>query len=315
MKQKGLSIEKTQGRGECFTPNISASAFSAPRPLATGNFMEGPQTRALAEVLHGALTAAPVDRIDVPEHRWQANMLLMNCVGQVIQQVHSYGKWIFFDFSHGISWACHLLAQSTWRVHVPRDDGPERFIRADSRPPLIRMILRNGNEGILTGRPILLTLPTETLMNHAQLKDLGPDPLNSKFQPELFLTRLRSAANRALASALTDQHVIAGIGNRLKCEILFTARLAPDIRLADLYASQLSSLVDPIQKTMRAEYDFYLSHGVNESPSSAVYDRAGESCHVCGSEIMADRNAGDGHWTWYCPACQKTPPQPTLFDK
>lgn len=277
--------------------------------------MEGPHIRALSDVLHGALTAAPVDRIDVPEHRWQANMLLMNCVGQVVQQVRAHGKWIFFDFSHGVSWACHLLAQSTWRIHIPKDEQYERFARAESRPPLIRVILRNGHEAILTGRPIFLTLPTETMMNHPQLQELGPDPLSPGFQPELFLTRLRAVANRALASALTDQHVVAGIGNRMKCEILFAARLAPDIRLADLFASQLSSLVTPLCDTMKNEYEFFRTHTLSDTPQYAVYDRAGEECRVCGTEIIADRNAGDGHWTWYCPNCQKPQAKPTLFDQ
>lgn len=277
--------------------------------------MEGPHIRVLADILHGALTAAPVDRIDVPEHRWQANMLLMNCVGQVIQRVRSHGKWIFFDFSHGVSWACHLLAQSTWRVHIPKHDQTERFVRADGRPPLIRLILRNGHEAILTGRPIFLTLPTESLMNHAQLKDIGPDPLSPQFPPELFLTRVRAMANRALASALTDQHVVAGIGNHLKCEILFAARLAPDIRVSDMYASQLSALIEPIRATMESDLEFFKTHEPGELPPSAVYDRAGEECRVCGTEIIADRNAGDGHWTWYCPNCQKTEAKPTLFDQ
>jgi predicted RNA-binding Zn-ribbon protein involved in translation (DUF1610 family) len=46
-----------------------------------------------------------------------------------------------------------------------------------------------------------------------------------------------------------------------------------------------------------------------------VYDRAGEECRACGTEIVADRNAGDGHWTWYCPNCQKAQTKPTLFDQ
>src|SRR3954466_5347249 len=54
--------------------------------------MEGPQTRALADHLNELITGKPVEQILVPEHRWQANMLLLNCVGQVIQRVRSHGK-------------------------------------------------------------------------------------------------------------------------------------------------------------------------------------------------------------------------------
>src|SRR5579862_2609834 len=80
--------------------------------------MEGPQTRALAEHLNDVVTGKLVERILVPEHRWQANMLLLNCVGQVVQRVRSHGKWLFFDFSHGVTWLCQLITRAKWTVRT-----------------------------------------------------------------------------------------------------------------------------------------------------------------------------------------------------
>src|SRR5438045_7191373 len=87
--------------------------------------MEGPHTRALADHLNDLLNGKAVDQIIVPETRWQANVLLLNCVGQVIQRVRSHGKWIFFDFSHGTTWLCQLILRAKWKVHAgPPTDAP-----------------------------------------------------------------------------------------------------------------------------------------------------------------------------------------------
>ncbi len=83
--------------------------------------MDGPQTRAVAAQLNDVLTGKLVEKILVPENRWQANMLLLNCVGQVIQRVRSHGKWLFFDFSHGVTWLCQLVMRARWNVHPPGD--------------------------------------------------------------------------------------------------------------------------------------------------------------------------------------------------
>src|ERR1700744_5201388 len=95
--------------------------------------MEGPQTRALAEHLNDVITGKLVERILVPEHRWQANMLLLNCVGQVVQRVRSHGKWLFFDFSHGVTWLCQLITKAKWTVVPTEENG--RYLVMDSSVP------------------------------------------------------------------------------------------------------------------------------------------------------------------------------------
>src|SRR5256885_1292981 len=131
--------------------------------------MEGPQTRVLADHLNDLLTGRPVSQIIVPETRWQANVLLLNCVGQVIQRVRSHGKWIFFDFSHGITWLCQLITRAKWTIltgeralsagRAPPSSSSERLrIRA----PLIALHLRSPTPlaVVLTGHPIFYILPT-----------------------------------------------------------------------------------------------------------------------------------------------------------
>src|ERR1700743_779713 len=124
-------------------------------------YMEGPHTRALAENLNDVITGKLVERILVPEHRWQANVLLLNCVGQVIQRVRSHGKWLFFDFSHGVTWICQLITKAKWSIFPPAEISTyleENSIASlkPARRPLIPVTFRTRSAeppivAILTG--------------------------------------------------------------------------------------------------------------------------------------------------------------------
>jgi endonuclease VIII len=289
--------------------------------------MEGPQTRALADHLNEQLTGRPVERIVVPEHRWQANVLLLNCVGQVMQRVRSQGKWLFFDFSHGITWLCQLITRAKWTVHTPTS-FEELSAAADAgggtagtagkhkrHAPLLTVHLRGGHQesplvAVLTGHPIFYILPTEKVRDHPDIRALGPDPLSSVSFYDDFPYRLRQNPARTVAAALLDQEVVAGLGNTLKCEILYAMRLSPATRVGSLFASQ----VDHLAGTIVGLAATATTVAVNGQPYPyRVFDRAGLPCGVCRREIAVDRSGQDGHLTWYCPECQPPAKQPTLF--
>jgi endonuclease-8 len=294
--------------------------------------MEGPQTRALADHLNDQITGKPVELILVPEHRWQANVLLLNCVGQVIQRVRSHGKWLFFDFSHGVTWLCQLITRAKWTLLTPDEADrltaplhPAKHGKARRQQPLITLHLRPRNGGdnlvaVLTGRPIFYILPTERVRAHPEIRVLGPDPLSTTTFYDDFPYRLRQFPTRTVAAALLDQETIAGLGNTLKCEILYAMRFAPSLRVRTLLASQVDSLAQHIVALAATATNFATK---GEPFPYKIYDRAGLPCSTCGTEIGVDRSGQDGHLTWYCPTCQTfaeppmppPPPPPSLFTR
>jgi formamidopyrimidine-DNA glycosylase len=285
--------------------------------------MEGPHTRALAEHLNDALAGKLVERIVVPEHRWQANMLLLNCVGQVVQRIRSHGKWLFFDFSHGITWLCQLITKAKWSI-VPTEEN-ERYLGEpppmagppkQSRRPLLAVAFRSHAStpplvAILTGHPAFFILPTEKVWSHPEISVLGPDPIGSPTFHDDFPYRLRQAPTRTIASVLLDQEIVAGLGNALKCEILFATRFAPSAKVGALLASQVDRLSTSVVALVATAATFA---GKGLPFPYRVYDRAGLPCMVCGTEIAVDRSGQDAHLTWYCPTCQPVGREPTLFN-
>ena len=287
--------------------------------------MEGPQTRALAEHLNDVITGKLVERILVPEHRWQANMLLLNCVGQVVQRVRSHGKWLFFDFSHGVTWLCQLITKAKWTI-VPTEENGRYLLDPASpavvdttkplkRPPLITVSFRTKAStpplvAILTGPPAFYILPTNNVWSHPEIRALGPDPIGSPAFHEDFSYRLRQHPTRTVAATLLDQEIVAGLGNALKCEILFATRFSPSAKVGALLASQVDRLATNVVALVATATTFA---GKGLPYPYRVYDRAGLPCMTCNTEIAVDRSGQDAHLTWYCPTCQPVGQEPTLF--
>ncbi len=288
--------------------------------------MEGPNTRALADHLNDVITGRPVEQILVPEHRWQANMLLLNCVGQVVQRVRSHGKWLFFDFSHGVTWLCQLITKSKCFLS-PADEpsasaqgsgsGVQGGRRGTSKAvPLLTVHFRGVWGGrspqvmTLTGRPIFYILPTELAFKHAEIRLLGPDPLSSATFHDDFPYRIRQHPHATVAACLLNQEVVAGLGNLLKCEILYSTRFSPALKVGALLASQVDFLAGTIVGICATASTF--AHNQQPFPYR-IYDRAGLPCNICQTEIVVDRSAMDGHLTWYCPTCQPVGKEPMLF--
>ena len=56
---------------------------------------------------------------------------------------------------------------------------------------------------------------------------LGPEVLDGSVTASQIAQRLAAFPRRVIADALLDQHVIAGLGNYLRADILFVARVNP----------------------------------------------------------------------------------------
>ena len=124
-----------------------------------------------------------------------------------------------------------------------------------------------------------------------------------------FARALRSA-NHTLKRALTDPHLISGIGNAYSDEILHRARLSPIALTQKLGDAELEHLFDATQdvlrewiERLRAQAGDGFPEGVTAfRPEMAVHGRYREPCPVCGSPVQRIVHAENE--TNYCARCQ-----------
>lgn len=138
------------------------------------------------------------------------------------------------------------------------------------------------------------------------LARLGLDPLEESFDVGA-LEALLSAYRGQLKTVLTDQSVIAGVGNAYSDEALHVARLSPFKPAGKLAPEEVARLHDALVGVLREAVD--RSDGVaaaglkrEKKEGLRVHGRKGQACPVCGDTIR--EVAFSGKSLQYCPTCQ-----------
>jgi formamidopyrimidine-DNA glycosylase len=153
---------------------------------------------------------------------------------------------------------------------------------------------------------------------------LGPEPLDGEFTPTVFEQALKRS-NQPIKVKLLDQSLVAGLGNIYASEALFLAGISPKIASRKLKKPQITFLWKAIRhvlaeairggSTVPLNYAgvgdrdglFYFGRqpgeSINYEERLRVYDRAGEPCLTCGSDIKRIVQAARS--TFYCPCCQR----------
>lgn len=144
----------------------------------------------------------------------------------------------------------------------------------------------------------------------AVLDKLGPEPLSDTLTTTRFYEMLH-ARHRQLKPLLMDQSFIAGMGNIYTDEALHRARLHPLRNSHNLTIDEADRLLESIRSALEegilrngASID-WVYRGGDFQNYFRVYQRAGESCPRCGTDI--ERIIVGQRSTHFCPSCQELP--------
>ncbi|MEH1999649.1 MAG: DNA-formamidopyrimidine glycosylase [Nostoc sp.] len=143
------------------------------------------------------------------------------------------------------------------------------------------------------------------------LAKLAADPFSRDFTVEYLALKLQNR-RRPIKTALLDQSVVAGLGNIYADEALFKSGILPETLCIDLQLKQIEGLRTAIIQVLETSIEaggttfsnFLNVKGTNGNYGGVawVYNRAGEPCRVCGTEIQRIRLAGRS--SHFCSQCQ-----------
>ncbi len=143
------------------------------------------------------------------------------------------------------------------------------------------------------------------------LSGMGPEPLSIDFSATQFVKAV-AGGGKMIKPWLLSQVPVAGVGNIYADESLWAAELHP--AQTRLKPAEVKRLYTAIRETMTAAVaagGSTLSDGTYQQPDGVgglfqmrhnVYDRAGQPCARCGTEIVKTVLAQRG--THFCPHCQ-----------
>lgn len=98
-------------------------------------------------------------------------------------------------------------------------------------------------------------LTTKEAHQSDHLNEIGPEPLGNEFTFNVFTDRLRLRLNGRIKQVLTDQKIVAGIGNIYSDEVLWRAGIHPLERVRNIPATKARILFKAIKQTLSRGID------------------------------------------------------------
>jgi formamidopyrimidine-DNA glycosylase len=87
-----------------------------------------------------------------------------------------------------------------------------------------------------------------------KLRSLGPDMLAEDIDETEFIDIMKKHGKKNVTKALMDQSIIAGVGNYVKAESLFLARISPHRNIENLSDNELRRLCQSVKAVLRESF-------------------------------------------------------------
>jgi formamidopyrimidine-DNA glycosylase len=282
--------------------------------------------RGLEPVMEGARFA----KVDVrrPDLRWPLPKDFAGRIeGRAITGLGRRGKYLLADLSSGDVLMMHLGMSGSFRVaNKAQEKTPGEFHHERSASSGHDHVVFHMSSGatVTYNDPrrfgFMKLVPRSELDRDPLMRALGPEPLGNAFDAAL-LAAACAGKKTSLKAALSDQKVVAGLGNIYVCEALHRAHLSPKRRASTIAtkSGMPNERAEALVEAIRA----VLNDAIKQGGSSLrdhrqtsgelgyfqhhfrVYDREGGRCPTRGCSGTIKRLAQNGRSTFYCPICQK----------
>jgi formamidopyrimidine-DNA glycosylase len=245
---------------------------------------------------------------------------------QTVTGLGRRAKYLLADLSSGDVLVMHLGMSGSFRI--ARNDGEgavgEFHHPRNEEAAHDHVVFHMSSGATVTFNDprrfgFMTLIPRASLTEDKMMRAIGPEPLGNEFNAEL-LAAACAGKRTSLKAALSDQRVVAGLGNIYVCEALYRAKLSPK-RMASTIADRkgrpnerAEALVESIKAVLNeaivAGGSTLRDHRQPEGElgmfqhTFRVYDREGKACpRRDGGKIR--RIVQVGRSTFYCPVCQR----------
>lgn len=267
---------------------------------------ELPEVEALADHLRRHATGREVTRIDV------AALSVLKTFdppttalhGQTVTGANRWGKYLGLEVG---PW--HLITHLSRAGWLRWSDklSPTPLKPSGKGPIALRVHLSEGVGFDLTEAGTQKRLAVWVVgdpLDVPQIASLGPDALSLDAAG---LESVLAGNSGRIKTVITDQKVIAGIGNAYSDEILHVAKLSPfatagkltDAQLGALHDAMITVLTDAVSRSVGQQAATLKGE---KRSGLRVHARTGLPCPVCGDTVREVSFADKSFQ--YCPTCQ-----------
>jgi len=264
---------------------------------------EGPEVRKNAESLAHRASGRQVIKIEILSGRYVKKMPsglpgFRSALPKKVIGVGAHGKFLYWLLDDELSIWSTLGMTGHWTSN-PSDHSRLKVILSDGEVYFNDQ--RNfGTIKFVRGKFQLIE----------KLKSLGPDMLAEDVGDEVFIKNIRKYENWTITKALMDQRIVAGIGNYIKADSLWLARISPHRKITDMSDAELSTLNSAIKQVMKESYQSggaTIASYKNFDGSQGEYSRRflvyNQKTDPDGNDVIRELT-DDKRTTHWCPSVQ-----------
>jgi formamidopyrimidine-DNA glycosylase len=220
-------------------------------------------------------------------------------VGHAVRSLQRRGKYLLAALSSGETLVMHLGMSGSFRLNGDAD-------RADPHDHVVFQM--SSGATIVFNDPrrfgFMDVVGAELLTARSGVGALGPEPLSEDFDAAA-LARACRGRKTSLKAALSDQRVVAGLGNIYVVEALHRARLSPRRRASTIATTSGAPRDSAVRLARAIKKVLQEAVGRGERNRFRVYDREGQRCLTRGCTGVIKRITQSNRSTFFCPVCQK----------
>ena len=268
---------------------------------------EGPETRRDADKISHALLNTPLKEVyfKFPNlKKYEADFIDSKLILATTK-----GKGFVLNFDNGLSIYCHLQLYGKWHIGKFPKQNTNREIRMELRT--------HKKSAFLYSASTIDVLPSEKVFSIPYIKGLGPDVLDVNYEKVENVLGQKKYQNRSLGILFLDQRFLAGMGNYLRSEILFQAKLSPNTKLKDLNLEDKKKLAKIAKDTIMRSYEtggYTVDETLLEKRKKKrisrfeslrfyAFGRVGKDCPFCEGKIK--KKISQGRRFYFCTLCLK----------
>jgi endonuclease-8 len=253
--------------------------------------------------MHRSASALRTALVGKSMHRFDAAMLEgpVPQAGRVIEQVERQGRHLQLEWDDGLVLDTQMRINGTWHVYRPTDRW---------RRPHVQMsaAIQVGDwTAVCFGAHHIETYRRPDQRRHPGMGRVGPDlcRADTDLGAVVNLLLAHPDPDARLAEVLLDQRVMCGVGNVVRCEVLWATGLSPYATIGRISEHDAIRIVNTAAKMLRASLRVGRRDDATVAPPPmAVYGRTGQRCSRCADSIESRPMGRQQRMLYWCAGCQ-----------
>ena len=216
-------------------------------------------------------------------------------LNQEVIDIFSWGKHLVFQFD-AFAIRIHFLLFGTYEATINNILLTGDYQR--TKEPRLEMDFENGNIKVFNG--------SIKIFETADLKstyDFTQSIMSRQFDKKHALQKVKEQTNKTIDDVLLDQDIFAGVGNIIKSEVLFLAKIHPQMLVNHLSDTQLVDLIHITKKFSLQFYEWKKQFILRKNLQ--IYRKI--ICPLCEGKVIREKTGEKERWSYYCPIDQTLP--------